>query len=75
MLRADALGMRTVAEGVEHQGQLDQLRRIGCNRYQGYDFARPGTADEINNLLRSVSTDSSSSVPSGHEYQDLHQPA
>lgn len=72
---ADALGMRTVAEGVEHQGQLDQLRRIGCNRYQGYHFARPGTADEINNLLRSVSTDSSSSVPSGYEYQDLHQPA
>jgi EAL domain-containing protein (putative c-di-GMP-specific phosphodiesterase class I) len=48
---ADALGMRTVAEGVETQVQLDQLRRMGCQQYQGYHFARPGPAAEITEMF------------------------
>jgi diguanylate cyclase (GGDEF)-like protein len=60
---ADALGMQTVAEGVEHQVQLDQLRLMGCDRYQGYHFARPGNALEIGDLLGRVA--SRSAVPSG----------
>jgi len=29
-----------VAEGVEHQGQFDALRREGCDQFQGY-FCKP----------------------------------
>jgi diguanylate cyclase (GGDEF)-like protein/PAS domain S-box-containing protein len=39
-----ALGLRLVAEGVETRSQLDELRRLGCDRAQGFMFARPRPA-------------------------------
>jgi diguanylate cyclase (GGDEF)-like protein len=36
---ARQLGLRVVAEGVEEQGQMDFLRRHGCNEYQGFLFS------------------------------------
>ncbi|KQY90298.1 bifunctional diguanylate cyclase/phosphodiesterase [Pelomonas sp. Root1444] len=38
---AGALGLQTLAEGVETAGQLDFLRRHGCEAVQGYLFSRP----------------------------------
>ena len=44
---AHALGMAVVAEGVETQTQLDQLRALGCDRAQGFFFATAGAASLI----------------------------
>ncbi|MHB1291571.1 MAG: putative bifunctional diguanylate cyclase/phosphodiesterase, partial [Sulfuricella sp.] len=49
---AHALGIRTVAEGVETKEQQDFLRRQGCDTMQGYYFSRPVPADDIARLLR-----------------------
>ncbi|TAH51832.1 MAG: EAL domain-containing protein [Betaproteobacteria bacterium] len=38
---ARSLGFSTVAEGVETTEQLEVLRELGCNAYQGYLFSRP----------------------------------
>lgn len=38
---AKALQIRTVAEGVENQQTFDSLMKLGCNRVQGYYFAKP----------------------------------
>lgn len=38
---ASSLGMQTIAEGVETQGQLDFLQEKGCTEVQGYFFSRP----------------------------------
>ena len=38
---AHRLHMRTIAEGVETKEQLAFLRTCGCNRIQGYIFAKP----------------------------------
>jgi EAL domain-containing protein (putative c-di-GMP-specific phosphodiesterase class I) len=46
-----ALGLRTVAEGVEHQTQADLLRGLGCDLGQGYLYSRPFAAEQINALL------------------------
>lgn len=35
------IGMRTLAEGIETNEQLDFLREIGCERIQGYYVGRP----------------------------------
>jgi diguanylate cyclase (GGDEF)-like protein/PAS domain S-box-containing protein len=44
---AHALGLRVVAEGVEHVGQADALVRMGADRAQGYHFARPMPPDDL----------------------------
>lgn len=36
-----------IAEGVERQGQLEILKEFGCHVYQGYYFAKPMPAVEV----------------------------
>ena len=48
---ADELGLRTVAEGIEHDEQLRALRHLGCTLGQGYLFARPMSDAEFGDLL------------------------
>jgi len=48
---AHTLGLRTVAEGVEHEDQAAILRRFGCHLAQGFLFARPASASAIGDLL------------------------
>ncbi len=38
---ARTLGMTTVAEGIETEGQADLMRALACDRGQGYLFSRP----------------------------------
>jgi len=40
-----------VAEGIESEGQLDSLQDFGCDLGQGFLFARPMPAEQINELL------------------------
>ena len=47
MNMAKQLGMVTVAEGIEEQRQIDFLRQVGCDKVQGYYFARPVPAESF----------------------------
>jgi EAL domain-containing protein (putative c-di-GMP-specific phosphodiesterase class I) len=38
-------GMKTIAEGVETQGQYEILKNLGCDRFQGYYFSPPVSED------------------------------
>lgn len=38
---ADSFQLKTIAEGVEDEATLEQLRGLGCTEAQGYYFARP----------------------------------
>ena len=44
---ARGLGMETLAEGIETEGELAFLRERGCRLGQGYLFARPVPPEEI----------------------------
>jgi diguanylate cyclase (GGDEF)-like protein len=49
---ANALGMETLAEGVEDIAQYEVLEREGCQNIQGYLFSRPVAANAVAGLLR-----------------------
>ncbi len=48
---AKSLGLAVTAEGIENDGQLTELRALGCDRGQGYLFAKPISGDRIPELL------------------------
>ena len=50
---AGSLGLETVAEGVETEGQLAFLLQSGCRWFQGYYFGRPEPIDRMNTILLS----------------------
>ena len=47
MAMAQKLGLKTVAEGVESEGELELMRDIGCDNVQGYLIARPMPTDDL----------------------------
>ena len=47
---ARALGLRCVAEGVDHPGIMDWLREAGCDVAQGYLIARPTWPAEFGDM-------------------------
>jgi diguanylate cyclase (GGDEF)-like protein len=49
---AHALGIETTAEGVEETAQLMELRAHGCSSVQGFLFAEPMTAKDVEKLFR-----------------------
>ncbi|MCX7286916.1 MAG: GGDEF domain-containing phosphodiesterase [Rhodobacterales bacterium] len=44
---AERLGLETLAEGVETQGEHTMLAQLGCGHVQGYVVARPMPAEDI----------------------------
>ncbi len=51
IVMAHALGMKVIAEGVETELQRDLLKEAGCDFGQGYLFARPINAQELETLV------------------------
>jgi EAL domain-containing protein (putative c-di-GMP-specific phosphodiesterase class I) len=48
---AHGLGLQVIAEGVETQAQLDQLRALDCDFAQGFVLGRPMPAEALAQLL------------------------
>lgn len=46
-----AMGLATLAEGVETAEQASALRVLHCHEFQGYFFARPAPAEEVEKLF------------------------
>jgi diguanylate cyclase (GGDEF)-like protein/PAS domain S-box-containing protein len=49
---ARALGLEVVAEGIESPAQVAALRHLGCRTGQGFHFAPPLEAAQLDELLR-----------------------
>lgn len=48
---AHAIGLYSIAEGVETAEELNALKLLGCDRAQGFLLARPAPADAIDALM------------------------
>ena len=48
---ARSLGLKVIAEGVETEDQLEQLKKLNCEGAQGYYFARPMTFEDVKTYL------------------------
>ncbi|MDE2298272.1 MAG: EAL domain-containing protein, partial [Burkholderiales bacterium] len=59
ILLGNSLGKSIIAEGIETEAQLEQLRRMGCAMGQGFHMSRPLAAELIDTMLTSL-------VASGH---------
>ena len=55
---ARSLKLTVVAEGIEHEKQLDYLNKNGCHIGQGYLFHRPLPADEFRAVVSSQASKS-----------------
>ena len=51
IMLARNLGLRVVAEGVENEMQLEQLKKLNCEGAQGYFFAEPMAFEDVANYL------------------------
>jgi|TARA_R110002096_G_scaffold265600_2_gene459122 diguanylate cyclase (GGDEF)-like protein len=52
---AAALGMETIAEGVELEEQVEMLLKNGCNNIQGFLLSRPVPMAEVDALITALS--------------------
>ncbi|MCI5143272.1 MAG: GGDEF domain-containing protein [Candidatus Electrothrix sp. ATG1] len=54
---AKTLHLKVIAEGVETKGQLELLRKMGCEEVQGYYFSKPLPPKGIAELLKKSPSD------------------
>lgn len=45
-------GMTVIAEGIETEGQLECMRQLGCDDYQGFLYSRAVPAEEFIAMVR-----------------------
>ena len=50
----NSLGKAVIAEGIESESQLDQLRGMGCESGQGFHLSRPLAAENVDQLLDQI---------------------
>ena len=55
---AHSLRLKVVAEGVETPAQLDFLKAVGCDEYQGFHFSRALPSREFERVVREKSAQS-----------------
>ena len=51
VMLAQNLGMKVIAEGVETEAQLEQLKKLNCESAQGFYFSKPMTFEETQEFL------------------------
>lgn len=51
VMLAQSLGMKVIAEGVETEIQLEQLKKFNCESAQGFYFSEPMTFEETQEFL------------------------
>jgi diguanylate cyclase (GGDEF)-like protein len=72
---AHGLHLKVVAEGVETEAQLDALRALGCDQYQGYYCSPAVPPEEFEELIRANGVAMTQRLPLLGAQDDLDQTA
>ncbi len=64
-IMAEKLGIKTIAEGIETEGQGRMLHHMNAVQQQGYLHARPMPVDQVYQRLMDI----------GYDLREVHQPA
>ena len=59
---AESLGMTTTAEGVENADEAEMVRKLGCNKIQGYHFGRPMPAADARKVAQRGTAEASRKI-------------
>jgi len=51
IMMGDSLNLKTIAEGIEHPEQINELQLMGCEAGQGFHFAKPLTVGDMDEFL------------------------
>lgn len=51
IMMGDSLNLKTIAEGIEHPEQIDELQLLGCEAGQGFHFAKPLSVGDMDEFL------------------------
>lgn len=51
VMLAQNLGMKVIAEGVETEAQIEQLKRLNCESAQGYYFSKPMSFEDTQDFI------------------------
>ncbi|WP_051207294.1 sensor domain-containing diguanylate cyclase [Butyrivibrio sp. AE3006] len=68
---AEEIGIQTLAEGVETLETWDFLKRVGCEKAQGYFFGRPMSKEEVVDYLDEYGEKALGDSSAEPRYQDL----
>ena len=69
IMLARKMGMKVVAEGVENEAQVGQLKRLNCESAQGYYFSQPMNFEDVQQFFNEK-TGVKSIVPKG-KFEDV----
>ncbi len=73
LVLARELGMDTIAEGIENEYQMVQLRDLDCHYGQGFYIGKPMLADKVPAFLKKHPSDKSlAELPAIIELRELH---
>ncbi len=69
LMLAESLGIKVIAEGVETEAQIEQLKILKCEGAQGYFYSKPMSFDDANLYLNN-GAEKNAVIPSG-EFKDV----
>ena len=69
---SNALGLTTIAEGVEAPDQLALLEDLGCDSVQGYLFAKPMPSQAFAEAVGKLGRDVAPAPPRQREARTAH---
>jgi len=67
-----SLGKDVIAEGIESESQLDQLRSMGCASGQGFHLSRPLAAENVDLLLDRIGEGHARGLRDALKHAPLH---